>query len=264
MPDIVYSPPSIRKNGWVHHSRHGWGRVVETGQDTIRVRFRHVLPFMRLGHQTFTKLHTISHEPRSEHEQSHRPQELIITTAVDTVSKRTDLWTDGGWLPDFDRVCELLETNTDTTSNHYYNIVNKSWETGVTSSFLTVNNLVSSDDIVEFIVCLANEAFGKEFHDWDQKMRPQEALLHINAFLEDPILTLCRSSRGRTLNHSLGDIIILSGINEDRHQICIMTDKLTAAANTHLLRLYGDTVHTLLEKRKCDLADAKARKNPSS
>lgn len=43
-----------------------------------------------------------------------------------------------------------------------------------------------------------------------------------------------------------------------------MTDKLTAAANTHLLRLYGDTVRTLREKRERDLADAKARKNPSS
>lgn len=264
MPDIVYSPPSIRKNRWVHHSRHGWGRVVETGQDTIRVQFRHALPFMHPGKQTLTKLHTISHEPPPEHEQSQRRQELIITTAVDTVNTRTDLWTDGGWLPDFDRVCELLETNTDTTSDHHYNITNKSWQTGVTSSFLTINNLVSSDDIARFIVCLANEAFDKEFHDWDRKMRPGEALHHINAFLEDPILTLCRSSRSRALNHSLGDIIILSGMNEDRDQIRIMTDKLTAAANTHLLYLYGDTVRTLRERRERDLAEAKARKNPSS
>lgn len=134
----------------------------------------------------------------------------------------------------------------------------------MTSSFLTINNLVSSDDIARFIVCLANDAFDKEFHDWDQKMRPQEALHHINAFLEDPILTLCRSSRSRALNHSLGDIIILSGMNEGRDQIRIMTDKLTAAANTHLLYLYGDTVRTLREKRERDLAEAKTRKNPSS
>lgn len=264
MSNIVYKSPTVRKGGWVHHSRHGWGRVVERNEGRIQVRFRHALPFMRLGHQTFTKLYAISHEPEPEYKQAHRRQELTISTGVATVRKRTDLWTDGGWLPDFNRVCELLAANTDTTSEHHYNIVNKSWETGVASSFLSINNLIDADDIARFIVLLTNEVFGKEFRDWTRKMRPQEALNRIDAFLDNPLHALCHSPRGKTLNLSLGDIVILSGMNEDREQIRVMTDKLTDTVNTSLLRLYGDTVRDLREERGRDLADAKARRNPTS